>query len=148
MTRLRRHARLWAGILVIAVGFGAVIAGPAGAVPYAEIVIDARNGQVIRAQNADARLAPASLTKMMTLYVTFDAINRGEIGLDDYVTVSKNAAKPKSSPSRSTSASQSIAPSARAMKPSRLSAMYTEHLARDMWAHGGRTATKMRHLSR
>lgn len=92
MTRLRRNARIWAGILVIAVGFGAALARPAGAVPYAEIVIDARSGQVLREQNADARLHPASLTKMMTLYIAFDAINRGEIGLDDYVVVSKNAA--------------------------------------------------------
>ena len=92
MTCLGRNARIWAGILVIVVGFGAVLSRPASAVPYAEIVIDARSGQVIREQNADARLHPASLTKMMTLYVAFDAINRGEIGLDDYVTVSAHAA--------------------------------------------------------
>ena len=87
MTRLRRNARIWAGILVVAVGFGAALSRPAQAVPYAEIVIDARSGQVLREQNADSRLHPASLTKMMTLYIAFDAINRGEIGLDDYVTV-------------------------------------------------------------
>ena len=92
MTRLRRNARIWAGILVVAVGFGAALSRPASAAPYAEIVIDARSGQVIREQNADSRLHPASLTKMMTLYVAFDAINRGEIGLDDYVTVSSHAA--------------------------------------------------------
>ena len=92
MTRLRRNARIWAGILVVAVGFGAALSRPAQAVPYAEIVIDARSGQVIREQNADARLHPASLTKMMTLYIAFDAINRGEIGLDDYVTVTAHAA--------------------------------------------------------
>ncbi|MBL9059397.1 MAG: D-alanyl-D-alanine carboxypeptidase, partial [Mangrovicoccus sp.] len=92
MTRLRRNALIWAGILVVAVGFGAALSRPASAVPYAEIVIDARSGQVIREQNADSRLHPASLTKMMTLYVAFDAINRGEIGLDDYVTVSAHAA--------------------------------------------------------
>jgi len=74
------------------VGFGAALSRPAQAVPYAEIVIDARSGQVIREQNADTRLHPASLTKMMTLYIAFDAINRGEIGLDDYVTVSAHAA--------------------------------------------------------
>lgn len=92
MTRLRRNARIWAGILVVAVGIGAALSRPASAAPYAEIVIDARSGQVIREQNADSRLHPASLTKMMTLYVAFDAINRGEIGLDDYVTVSAHAA--------------------------------------------------------
>ncbi|MFN3644014.1 MAG: D-alanyl-D-alanine carboxypeptidase family protein [Gemmobacter sp.] len=67
------------------------------AAPFAAIVMDARTGQVLHAQNADARLHPASLTKMMTLYVTFDAIRRGEISLDTMVTVSaKAAAEPPS----------------------------------------------------
>ncbi|MEO8529701.1 MAG: D-alanyl-D-alanine carboxypeptidase family protein [Deltaproteobacteria bacterium] len=64
----------------------------AAAAPYADIVIDARTGQVLHETNADARLHPASLTKMMTLYITFEAIKRGEIGLDSEVTVSAHAA--------------------------------------------------------
>ena len=43
-------------------------------------------------ENADTRLHPASLTKMMTLYITFQAIEHGEISLDTMVTVSANAA--------------------------------------------------------
>ncbi|MGO4909396.1 serine hydrolase [Pseudorhodobacter sp. W20_MBD10_FR17] len=67
------------------------------AAPYAAFVIDARSGETLYEQNADARLHPASLTKMMTLYITFDAIRRGEISLDSMITVSKNAAsKPPS----------------------------------------------------
>ena len=62
------------------------------AAPYADIVIDARTGQVLHETNADARLHPASLTKMMTLYITFEAIKRGEISLDSLVTVSAHAA--------------------------------------------------------
>ena len=62
------------------------------AAPYAEMVIDARDGTVLRSRNADTRLHPASLTKMMTLYVAFEAVERGEIGLNDFVTVSANAA--------------------------------------------------------
>ncbi|TCO71980.1 D-alanyl-D-alanine carboxypeptidase family protein [Rhodovulum euryhalinum] len=62
------------------------------AAPFAAIVVDARSGEVLHAQNADTRLHPASLTKMMTLYIVFEAIEHGEIGLDDYVTVSKKAA--------------------------------------------------------
>ncbi|MBU2358805.1 MAG: D-alanyl-D-alanine carboxypeptidase, partial [Alphaproteobacteria bacterium] len=54
--------------------------------------MDARTGEVIYAQNADTRLHPASLTKMMTLYIAFQAIQRGEITLDTDVTVSRNAA--------------------------------------------------------
>jgi D-alanyl-D-alanine carboxypeptidase len=75
----------------------ALVALPAFAAPFAAVVMDARNGRVLHAQNADARLHPASLTKMMTLYVAFDAIRRGEISLDTMVTVSaKAAAEPPS----------------------------------------------------
>ena len=63
----------------------------AKAAPYAAYVIDARTGEVLHARNADTRLHPASLTKMMTLYIAFQAIERGEISLDTKVTVSKNA---------------------------------------------------------
>ncbi|WP_086052022.1 D-alanyl-D-alanine carboxypeptidase family protein [Pseudoruegeria sp. SK021] len=66
--------------------------GPAQAAPYAAMVIDARTGEVLHSKNADTRLHPASLTKMMTLYVVFDAVQRGEISLDTKVTVSKKAA--------------------------------------------------------
>lgn len=62
------------------------------AAPYAAMVIDARTGKVLHARNADTRLHPASLTKMMTLYVAFEAIRLGEISLDTQVTVSKRAA--------------------------------------------------------
>ena len=54
--------------------------------------MDARTGEVLHASNADTRLHPASLTKMMTLYVAFEAIERGEISLDSKVTISKHAA--------------------------------------------------------
>ena len=64
----------------------------AAAAPYAGFVMDARNGEVLYANNADTRLHPASLTKMMTLYVVFEAIENGEIGLDDKGVISKHAA--------------------------------------------------------
>ena len=65
---------------------------PAMAAPYAAMVIDARTGEVLHSRNADTRLHPASLTKMMTLYVAFEAIERGEISLDTKIRVSKKAA--------------------------------------------------------
>lgn len=65
---------------------------PSGAAPYAAIVQDARTGEVLLAENADTRLHPASLTKMLTLYIAFEEIERGNISLDTLVTVSKNAA--------------------------------------------------------
>ncbi len=64
----------------------------AGAAPYAAMVIDARTGEVLHSRNADTRLHPASLTKMMTLYVVFQAVEHGEIGLDTKVKISKRAA--------------------------------------------------------
>ena len=64
----------------------------AKAAPYAAYVIDARTGEVLHARNSDTRLHPASLTKMMTLYIAFQAIERGELSLDTQVTVSRNAA--------------------------------------------------------
>ncbi|WP_233193029.1 D-alanyl-D-alanine carboxypeptidase family protein [Acidimangrovimonas sediminis] len=67
-------------------------AAGAKAAPYAAYVMDARTGEVLYQKNADARLHPASLTKMLTLYICFDAIERGEISLDTVVTVSKAAA--------------------------------------------------------
>jgi len=62
------------------------------AAPYAAFVIDARTGEVLHSRNADTRLHPASLTKMMTLYVTFEAIKNGELTLDTMVRISKRAA--------------------------------------------------------
>ncbi len=56
------------------------------------MVMDARTGKVLHSRNADTRLHPASLTKMMTLYVVFDAVERGEISLDQTVTISRKAA--------------------------------------------------------
>lgn len=64
----------------------------AAAAPYAAMVMDARTGEVLHSRNADTRLHPASLTKMMTMYIAFQAIQRGEITLDTPVTISRNAA--------------------------------------------------------
>ena len=65
---------------------------PAIAATYAAMVMDARDGSVLHAENADQRLHPASLTKMMTLYVAFEAVENGEISLDTKVKISKKAA--------------------------------------------------------
>ncbi|MDO5620590.1 MAG: D-alanyl-D-alanine carboxypeptidase family protein [Paracoccus sp. (in: a-proteobacteria)] len=54
--------------------------------------MDARTGRELRSQNADTRLHPASLTKMMTLYMAFTAIERGQVRLDTKFQVSTHAA--------------------------------------------------------
>ena len=56
------------------------------------ILIEAKTGRVLFEKNADEALAPASMTKMMTLLLTMEAIDAEKIALDDKVTVSENAA--------------------------------------------------------
>lgn len=58
---------------------------------YAHIVIDAQSGFVLSEKNPDKRLYPASLTKMMTLYLTFEAIEKGQLTKYKRVPVSSNA---------------------------------------------------------
>jgi D-alanyl-D-alanine carboxypeptidase len=67
-------------------------AAPLRAAPYAAMVMDARSGEVLHSRNADTRLHPASLTKMMTLYIAFEAVRLGEITLDTPVRISDRAA--------------------------------------------------------
>ncbi len=59
---------------------------------YASIVIDAETGKVLRSRNADKRLYPASLTKMMTLFLTFEAIEDGRLSMNQYIRFSNKAA--------------------------------------------------------
>jgi len=59
---------------------------------YASIVIDDATGQILHEVNADTRNYPASLTKMMTLYMVFDALDRGELKMDQKLEVSHRAA--------------------------------------------------------
>ena len=59
---------------------------------YASIVIDAETGEVLRSRSADVRRYPASLTKMMTLYLLFEAIEDGKFSLESKLKVSKRAA--------------------------------------------------------
>lgn len=59
---------------------------------YAAIVVDAESGEVLFARHADSRRYPASITKVMTLYLTFEALAEGKVKLDDVLTVSPHAA--------------------------------------------------------
>ena len=72
------------------------MASPAKAVT-STLVADVQSGYVLSARNADRKQYPASLTKVMTLYITFDALEKGIITMDDLLPVSKHAARqPKS----------------------------------------------------
>ncbi|NBD29573.1 MAG: D-alanyl-D-alanine carboxypeptidase [Alphaproteobacteria bacterium] len=81
------------GLLILSVMLLAALAPIAGrTAPYAAMVMDSRTGEVLHSRNADTQLHPASLTKMMTLYIAFQAVERGEIGLDDMVRITPLAA--------------------------------------------------------
>ena len=64
---------------------------PAEARRYAAIVVDHDTGKVIHSRSADTLVYPASLTKMMTLYMLFDAIDDGRLRLDSKLKVSRRA---------------------------------------------------------
>ncbi len=67
--------------------------GVAGERPDAKIVIEAYSGKVLYTQSADEYRYPASLTKMMTLYLVFDELKAGRLKLSSRFKVSANAAK-------------------------------------------------------
>ncbi|MFN4100836.1 MAG: serine hydrolase, partial [Pararhodobacter sp.] len=69
------------------------VSSQAVAQPFAAVLMDARSGEILyETDNSNARLHPASLTKMMTLYVAFEALQNNEISLDTRVTISRHAA--------------------------------------------------------
>lgn len=84
-----------AGAWVFALAFFCAIlslqASPAQA-GYAHFIMDANTGKVLAARNADVLNHPASLTKMMTLYMTFEALHAGRLRWDQKITMSKNGA--------------------------------------------------------
>ena len=69
-----------------------ISSGPSHAAPYADIVVDANSGTVLHSTNPDAQRHPASLTKIMTLYLLFEQLEAGKLKLDSQLPVSKEAA--------------------------------------------------------
>src|SRR5919112_2146144 len=61
--------------------------------PYAAMVVDAKTGRILHAQNEDALRHPASITKVMTLYLLFEQLERGKVSLSTRFRVSANAAR-------------------------------------------------------
>ena len=79
-------------MIAMAAAFVAAGAAAALAAPQSAIVIDANTGKTLYASDANGRRYPASLTKMMTLYLTFEALSKGKIGKSTQIPVSANAA--------------------------------------------------------
>ena len=89
---LGRYARYLLCLVALSVLAACSVPQPSGAAPFAAHVMDARTGETLYAENADTRLHPASLTKMMTLYIAFQEIEAGNLSLDSMITISSNAA--------------------------------------------------------
>jgi D-alanyl-D-alanine carboxypeptidase len=78
-------------VLLFGGGLAAGIAAPAEA-RYAAIVVDAQTGRVLHQENATTRNYPASLTKMMTLYLVFEALESGRLTMGQRMAASRTAA--------------------------------------------------------
>jgi D-alanyl-D-alanine carboxypeptidase len=77
---------------LLALVLAATLAGESRADRYAAFVADMESGEVLHARRADAPRYPASLTKLMTLYMTFEALETGALTLEETLTASEEAA--------------------------------------------------------
>lgn len=93
-----KSGRLWVGsqnkkLCFIALTFALTLFYHNSALArYASIILDAQSGKVLHADNPDRQRYPASLTKMMTLYMLFDALEKGRVKLDRPMKASTRAA--------------------------------------------------------
>ena len=94
MLRIRTGARhgLRGGMFGFVAALFTISGGPSHSAPYADIVVDANSGTVLHSTNPDAQRHPASLTKIMTLYLLFEQLEAGKLKLDSPLPVSKEAA--------------------------------------------------------
>lgn len=96
MARAKRGRRVQGFLVAVAVAAGlagwAPGAAARGGPAFEALVLDAGTGQVLRSANPDLPTYPASLTKMMTLYLTFEALNSGRLRADQMLAVSGEAA--------------------------------------------------------
>ena len=79
------------GILVAVLAAATVVGTPAAA-RYATVVVNADTGQILHSRNADTRNYPASLTKIMTLYMVFEGLKQGKLAMTQGLPVSRRAA--------------------------------------------------------
>jgi len=80
-------------LLLAAAFIFAAAPGTASAAKYASIVVNMDTAEVLHSRQADETRYPASLTKVMTLYLVFDALKSGELKADEAIRVSKAASR-------------------------------------------------------
>lgn len=96
MTIFRRWA-VALGLVGLMATFAAATGAQAQANVYSQskfsaIVVDAKSGEVLYARRADSPRYPASVTKLMTLYLTFEAMSEGKLALTDDIVMTHHAA--------------------------------------------------------
>ena len=90
---MRRFLAAFAVIFFLFSSLGsAVFAAETLSVPAKSCILTALNGTVLYEENADTPMPPASITKIMTLLLTFEAIDEGRLSLDQTVSCSEHAA--------------------------------------------------------
>ena len=87
----RNRATQLRSVFALVLLIGLFLAPVSATAKYASIVVDVNTGRILHATNADTRNYPASLTKMMTLYIVFDSLNAGEITLKTKFKTSRRA---------------------------------------------------------
>jgi len=98
MPRIRKGAILSISIWLLVLLLGAITTASAQEMPHpfalavkSAVLIDANSGEFLYGQNPDERISPASFVKLMTLFLTFDAIDQGQVLIDDKVWISEKA---------------------------------------------------------
>ena len=89
--------KIFIRIFIVFIFMLSLLIGQRAEARYAAIVIDADSGDVLHSINANTRNYPASLTKMMTLYLLFEALDQGHVELNQQMTVSRNATQARPS---------------------------------------------------
>ena len=90
--RCRSMTAVVVGAFVGILGWALPAQAQVGSGRYSSIIVEAGSGQVLESANPDAPRHPASLTKLMTLYMAFEALRDRRITLDQFVPISSNAA--------------------------------------------------------
>ncbi len=91
-TNVMRFAAATAALAAVLTVHPVAAQAQIGSDRYSSIVVDAATGNVLEAANPDAIRHPASLAKLMTLYMVFEALRDRRIGLDELVPISGHAA--------------------------------------------------------